>query len=160
MNSTTHSQLAFHAHTISSKIEEFAIQALGTFPRTAKIFDFEIKASFPEPQSEFDLFMAELESDPANAEELAEAGAWVAEKLYGHEGETLKSVRLKKGLSQKQLAEMIGTTQPRIATLEKGTQDPLLSTVEKLAKALDVSIDALSKMLELQRNLNQAKGIK
>jgi len=101
--------------------------------------------------------MAELEADPANAEDLVEAGHWVAETLYGKEGDTVKSARLKKGLSQKQLADIIGSSQPHIANFEKGTQDPHFSTAKKISEALDVSLDALFEMLETQRNLNHAK---
>jgi len=62
------------------------------------------------------------------------------------EGETLTSLRLSKGLSQTQLAEMIGHRQPYIARLEKKRQDLRSSTVSKLAKALGVSSDVIIAM--------------
>ncbi len=44
--------------------------------------------------------------------------------------------RLEKGLTQKQLAEKIGTKQSAIARLEGGTTNPSVAFLEKVAKAL------------------------
>lgn len=105
----------------------------------------------------FDALMAELEGDPASARELQEAGVWVADTFYDDEGDTLRVARLRKGLSQKQLAALLGTSQPHIVNLEKGTSDPQLSTVQKLCAALDIELNSLPAMLERQRNLNDRK---
>ena len=44
--------------------------------------------------------------------------------------------RLEKGLTQKQLAEKIGTKQSAIARLEGGTTNPSVAFLEKVSKAL------------------------
>lgn len=44
--------------------------------------------------------------------------------------------RLEKGLTQKQLAEKIGTKQSAIARLEGGTTNPSIAFLEKVARAL------------------------
>jgi ribosome-binding protein aMBF1 (putative translation factor) len=44
--------------------------------------------------------------------------------------------RLEKGLSQKQLAEKIGTKQSAIARLEGGNTNPTVNFLEKVSKAL------------------------
>lgn len=44
--------------------------------------------------------------------------------------------RLDKGLSQKQLAEKIGTKQSAISRLEAGNANPSIAFLEKVAKAL------------------------
>lgn len=44
--------------------------------------------------------------------------------------------RLEKGLSQKQLAEKIGTKQSAIARLEGGNSNPSVAFLEKVSKAL------------------------
>lgn len=52
-------------------------------------------------------------------------------------GSMLRSVRAHAGLSQRQLAEMVGTTQSAIARLEAGGAEPKLCTLEKLATGLN-----------------------
>ena len=48
--------------------------------------------------------------------------------------------RTKKGLTQKKLAQKIGTKQSSIARFESGTYNPTISFVKKLADALGVTI--------------------
>ena len=45
-------------------------------------------------------------------------------------------LRLKKGLTQKQLAKLVGTRQSSIARLESGKQPPSLSFLHKVVEAL------------------------
>ena len=58
-------------------------------------------------------------------------------------GEKIKALRKEKGLSQRQLGEKMGVKQQTIAQYEKATDQPKLSTVRKIAEALDVSISEL-----------------
>jgi transcriptional regulator with XRE-family HTH domain len=51
-------------------------------------------------------------------------------------GLALRRMRLHAGLSQRELAERIGSTQSAIARMEKGEAEPKLCTLEKLAEAL------------------------
>jgi DNA-binding XRE family transcriptional regulator len=52
------------------------------------------------------------------------------------------SLRQKKRLTQKQLAEMIGTSQPAIARLESGSYRNIsLAFIRKVAKALDAKTE-------------------
>jgi len=48
-------------------------------------------------------------------------------------------------MTQEELAERAGLTRSYVARLEIGRHDPSLSTLEKLAKALRVSVAALLK---------------
>ncbi len=48
--------------------------------------------------------------------------------------------RIKQGITQKELADKIGTKQSSIARLESGKYNPSLSFLNKVAKALDVKI--------------------
>ncbi len=57
----------------------------------------------------------------------------------------LKQLREARNLTQAQLAERVGFSREYIARLETGRHDPTLSTLEKLAKALNVQ---LGKLLE------------
>jgi transcriptional regulator with XRE-family HTH domain len=51
-------------------------------------------------------------------------------------GRALRRMRLRVGLSQRELAERIGSTQSAIARMEKGEAEPKFCTLEKLAEAL------------------------
>jgi transcriptional regulator with XRE-family HTH domain len=57
--------------------------------------------------------------------------------------ENIKKIRKKKGWSQKELGEMIGSHLSHINRIETGKQNPSLEVLIKLADALDVSIDGL-----------------
>ncbi len=54
---------------------------------------------------------------------------------------TLIRLRLAKGLTQEQLAKLLNTKQESIARLESGGSLPSLSTVKKVAKALDAELE-------------------
>jgi len=56
-------------------------------------------------------------------------------------GYQVARLRLLRGLTQAQLAEKVGTHQPSIAILEKGSSIPSLSFFNKIAAALDVKIE-------------------
>lgn len=75
--------------------------------------------------------------------------------VISHEGETLTSLRLSKGLSQAQLAELIDSKQPFIARIEKNRSDLRSSTISKIADALGVSDDKLKECLELGWKLSE-----
>ena len=77
--------------------------------------------------------------------------AWEAEKIKVPDflaaaeelepGYQVARLRMLRGLTQAQLAEMVGTRQPSIARLENGASLPSLSTMKKLAKALDAELE-------------------
>ena len=49
----------------------------------------------------------------------------------------LIEARVRKGLTQEQLAEKVGTKQSAIARLESGNSNPSLELLEKITKAVD-----------------------
>ena len=55
----------------------------------------------------------------------------------------MRSAREQKGLTQEQLAHICGTTARTIQRYESGASRPKAEVVQKIAKALDVSVDAL-----------------
>lgn len=63
--------------------------------------------------------------------------------------DNLERIRQSKGLSQAQLAEMVGANQATISKIEKGVGNPTLSMINRIAKALRIhpselfTIDAL-----------------
>jgi DNA-binding XRE family transcriptional regulator len=76
---------------------------------------------------------------------------WQAEQLQDPEfvaaanelepGYQIARLRIQRGLTQTELAEMIGTRQPSIARLENGSSVPSLSFLERIANALDARIE-------------------
>ena len=50
------------------------------------------------------------------------------------------SARIKRGMTQRQIAEKMGTKQSAIARLESGNSNPSISFLEKLARALDYKL--------------------
>ncbi|MEK7480074.1 MAG: helix-turn-helix transcriptional regulator [Patescibacteria group bacterium] len=48
--------------------------------------------------------------------------------------------RMRKGITQKQLAEKVGTKQSAIARFESGNSNPTLAFVKKLSEALDLKL--------------------
>lgn len=75
--------------------------------------------------------------DPAFAE------AWAESEITHELTKQLIALRLKQGLTQKEVADRIGTKQSVIARIENGEQNVSLKTIGKLANALkaDVKID-------------------
>ena len=60
-------------------------------------------------------------------------------------GKKLRDVRLKKKLSQGDIARILGVHRSYISGLERGRRNPSLLTVHKVAKALGVSTNELLK---------------
>jgi len=58
---------------------------------------------------------------------------------------TIISQRIKRGWSQTELAKAVGSRQPVISRLERGEGNPSLSTLHKIARALDLSLEVSMK---------------
>lgn len=64
-------------------------------------------------------------------------------EALGPEYEVIKTIikeRTRRGWSQTELAEAIGSRQPVISRLERGDGNPSLQTLIRIAKALDLSL--------------------
>ncbi|MAG06172.1 MAG: hypothetical protein CMN66_07305 [Sphingomonadaceae bacterium] len=60
----------------------------------------------------------------------------------------LAGLRLAKGFSQKELADLIGTSQPRLSTWESGSEKPGFESIKRLRNALRVSADQIVDALD------------
>ena len=67
----------------------------------------------------------------------------------GKFAENLAAMRIKRKLSQEELAKRVGVSQPSIAQYETGAAVPRLYVAVKLANALGVKIDDLVNGKEL-----------
>ena len=76
---------------------------------------------------------------------------WEAKKMENAEfaaaaeelepGYQVARLRILRGLTQTQLAELVGTRQPSIARLENGSSNPSLSFLNRIASALNARIE-------------------
>jgi transcriptional regulator with XRE-family HTH domain len=69
----------------------------------------------------------------------------------GRFGSMLKAERLKRSLSQEALAELSGLSRNYVSSIERGMVSPSLGTLEKLAKALGISLTKLISKYEDSR---------
>jgi len=58
-------------------------------------------------------------------------------------GAKVLELRMKKGWTQTELADKIGTKHPQVRRVEKGQANSTINMLRKIAKALDVSISEL-----------------
>lgn len=63
-------------------------------------------------------------------------------------GKVLRKLRVAKKLSQEKLAEYCDLDRTYISLLERGQRQPTITTIFKLAKALDITPSALIKKVE------------
>jgi transcriptional regulator with XRE-family HTH domain len=61
--------------------------------------------------------------------------------VYRALGERIAQERARRSLSQRELAELTGTTQSAIARLEGGSRAPRLDTLLRVANALDCALE-------------------
>lgn len=57
--------------------------------------------------------------------------------------ENLKEARIKKGLSQKEVADNIGVAKSTYSLYESGNREPNVQTIKKIADFLNISVDEL-----------------
>lgn len=115
--------------------------------RGASIITFEqrvVHAPLPAGYTEIDDLIKKHQGDPRKAKALARARQRLAGVLEASAPTTLSTLRLRRGLSQAALAELIGNSQPSYSKIEAGRVDVLYSTFEKLVAALGVSRDELA----------------
>ncbi len=62
---------------------------------------------------------------------------------YNFRNNKIAEMRKEKGLSQRQLAEQVGTSQANLSRWEKGIIEPSIIECWKLADFFDVSIDVV-----------------
>lgn len=58
-------------------------------------------------------------------------------------GLKIKIERVKRGLSQEQLAELADLSRPTIGAIERGQKSPTFNTLEAIAKAFEISVQEL-----------------
>jgi|GEM_PF-1461097 len=77
-----------------------------------------------------------VETDPTTSEEKSNLEAFRAAASKEAVGKLFSSIRKQKGLTQVQVAELVGKTQPTVQGFETGRRDPSLETMNQYAAAL------------------------
>lgn len=114
-------------------------------------------AQAPRAHTSIGDLVAQWNADPARRSAMQDARRWVAETFHQEDGDTLRTLRLKKGLSQQQLAAVIGTSQSHIARIEGGADSLNIDTCRRLTKALGIDLNTLDQALLRQQVGNAAK---
>jgi ribosome-binding protein aMBF1 (putative translation factor) len=102
--------------------------------------------------------VAAWEQNPERRGALEDARRWMEETIHADEGDTVRTLRLRKGWSQTKLAEVLGTSQPHIARIERGTENIAIETCRRLCQALDIDMNTLDQALKRQEAVARAKG--
>lgn len=109
-----------------------------------------LPAPIPNARSLSDL-IDEYEQSADAAALLASGRREVAQTLYADEPESFSALRLAAGMSQKQLAALVGTSQPHIARIELGKADPSTDTIARIANALGVDEERMFRAIRNKR---------
>lgn len=74
-------------------------------------------------------------------------------------GEKIKKYRVEKGLTQQELADIIGVQRAAISKYEKNIVSISINQIEKIASALDITTSQLLYDQEIENTLNQSAEI-
>ncbi len=102
--------------------------------------------------------IADAEQDETERAALQDARRWLVSEFYQDQAETVRTYRLKKGMSQTQLAKAIGSSQPHIAQIESGRRHLMIETCRRLAAALDLDMNTLDQALRHQESAAATRG--
>lgn len=92
----------------------------------------------------------ELERTEQGRVAMEDARKWIGETLHSEEDMTVRSMRLKKGWSQIQLARKLGTSQSHIARIERGSENLYIDTCRRLCDVFKIDMNMLNQALQNQ----------
>ena len=107
--------------------------------------------AIPEGFVDIDEAVESLEKDPTVKSGMESARTRIAEQIPIHD-RGLAYLRLRRGWSQKRLADAIGTSQSHIARIEAGRSNVFLDTANQLARALGTTIVEINNALGFGEN--------
>jgi len=132
-----------------------------TSPTRCPVYTFELfsnsEISTPDNHIAIGDLVNQWEKNEVRRAALEDARRWAAEEFHGEDGETVRTLRLKKGWSQARLAQELSTSQPHIARIERGTENLSIETCRKLCEALEIDMNGLNEALKRQSAIAQAK---
>lgn len=142
-------------------VEQVVARGAATPPVKCKIFSFgdctQSSSSVPAKHTTIDTLIARWNKSEVHQKQLQDARRWVADTFHADEGDTVRTLRLRKGWSQTRLAEEIITSQSHIARIERGTENIAIETCRRLAVALEVDMNTLNDALHRQEVITQSR---
>ncbi|NOW44139.1 DNA-binding transcriptional regulator YiaG [Novosphingobium sp. SG751A] len=100
-------------------------------------------------RQDLDSFLDEVLSLPDVAEHLEDVSLELAEAFARSAGgETLRSLRIRSGLSQTQLGVLLGTSQAAVSEYERGTRELSYEKLKLLSSSLSVEPNELFRAIE------------
>jgi ribosome-binding protein aMBF1 (putative translation factor) len=131
-------------------------------PAKCKVFRFDqyspSEVETPANHTAIGELVAQWDKDATRKAAMEEARRWAAQTIHGDEGETVRTLRLRKGWSQAKLAEALNTSQPHVARIERGTENVSIDTCRRLSTALSVDMNTLDQALRRQEAVIQARA--
>jgi transcriptional regulator with XRE-family HTH domain len=124
-------------------VVEVSVPELGLDATTTFVVDPEaatLVAETPGGRREIDWMVIRAISDPAFAREIRERDAEEARRV----GRRLRSLRERRGYSQKDVARRLDMKPPQLAKIENGEQDLRLSTVGSLLRVLGATFNDIA----------------
>lgn len=107
------------------------------------LVDFRSPNALPNGTSDLVSFLDHFDNDPIMAEYLPEARRDIGEIFEAEEGNSLRVLRMRKGLSQAELAAAISTSQAAISAIENRSRKPGEDNIRDLARVLEVDFNTL-----------------
>ena len=127
---------------LESQATERAVHGIAPLPSSGRVNLSIVTVGphipLPPRYAEIGELVARTEQNPRRKAALARARIKLADTSYKANDQSIASIRLKKGWSQRDLAIAMGTSQPHIARIEAG-DDVRISTVLNLAPALKIA---------------------
>jgi DNA-binding XRE family transcriptional regulator len=116
-------------------------EAASSHPAVLLVYDGGLTQPMPVPGA---TSMADYAKESAQRPERVAALAKARQRLASElDASPLAVLRLQAGLSQQQMAERMGVTQPQIARCEQARHDPGTETIARMARALELSEQAV-----------------
>ena len=127
-----------------------------------QVFSFDLyttpQSTAPAEHTAIGDLVSQWEKDDKRRAALSDARRWVADAFHGEDGDTVRTLRLRKGWSQSRLAEALSTSQSHIARIERGTENLAIETCRRLCNALEVDLNTLDQALKRQEAIAREKA--
>ena len=110
--------------------------------------DFASPQALPKGTSDLIDFLNEFDGDPRITAQLPDARIDVGTAFERDGGTSIRTLRLKMGMSQADLAMALGTSQAAVSAIENRMRKPGEDSIRELSRVLNVDFNTLMEALE------------